>query len=69
MTGEPMQNEMSEAERDYALFDAELSGAVLNLQLLGRIVRWLHPYRGSLVVSAFLILVASCCAVVMEVVI
>ncbi len=69
MTGEPMQNEMSEPERDYALFDAELSGAVLNLQLLGRIVRWLHPYRGSLVVSAFLILVASCCAVVMEVVI
>ena len=69
MAGEPMQNEMSESERDYALFDAELSGAVLNLQLLGRIVRWLHPYRGSLVVSAFLILVASCCAVVMEVVI
>ena len=69
MTGEPMQNEMSEPERDYALFDAELSGAVLNLQLLGRIVRWMHPYRGSLVVSAFLILVASCCAVVMEVVI
>ena len=69
MAGEPMQNEMSEPERDYALFDAELSGAVLNLQLLGRIVRWLHPYRGSLVVSAFLILVASCCAVVMEVVI
>ena len=69
MAGEPMQNEMSEPARDYALFDAELSGAVLNLQLLGRIVRWLHPYRGSLVVSAFLILVASCCAVVMEVVI
>ena len=69
MAGEPMQNEMSEPERDYALFDAELSGAVLNLQLLGRIVRWLHPYRGSLIVSAFLILVASCCAVVMEVVI
>ncbi len=51
------------------MFDAELSGAVLNLQLFVRIMRWLRPYRISLYISAILILIASFCAVVMEVVI
>ncbi len=60
---------MSEQTHDHSLFEAELSGSVLNLHLLGRIMRWLHPYRLSLLVSAFLILIASCSAVMMEVVI
>jgi ATP-binding cassette, subfamily B, multidrug efflux pump len=55
--------------RDHSMFDAELSGAVLNMQLFGRIITWLRPYRTSLLISAILILVASFCAVVMEVVI
>jgi len=55
--------------RDHSMFDAELSGAVLNLQLFVRIMRWLRPYRISLYISAILILIASFCAVVMEVVI
>ncbi len=59
----------NEDERDYSMFDAELSGAVLNLQLFGRIIRWLLPYRLRLIVSGILVLVASYCAVVMEVVI
>lgn len=62
---------MSEAaeERDHAMFDAELTGAVLNMHLLGRLMRWLKPYRLSLVVSTVLVLVASFAAVVMEIVI
>lgn len=62
---------MSEAaqERDHAMFDAELSGAVLNMHLLGRLMRWLKPYRLSLVASTILVLVASFAAVVMEIVI
>jgi ATP-binding cassette subfamily B protein len=51
------------------MFDAELSGAVLNMQLFGRIVQWLVPYRLSLFVSGVLVLIASFSAVVMEIVI
>ena len=61
---------MSEArERDHAMFDAELSGAVLNMRLLGRLMQWLKPYRRSLIVSTLLVLLASYAAVVMEIVI
>lgn len=51
------------------MFDAELSGAVLNMQLLGRLMRWLKPYRFSLVLSTVLVLIASYAAVVMEILI
>ncbi len=51
------------------MFDAELSGAVLNMHLLGRLVRWLKPYRFRLVLSTALVLVASYAAVVMEILI
>lgn len=55
--------------RDHAMFDAELSGAVLNFHLLTRILRWLAPYRLSLWISGLLVLVSSFAAVLMEVVI
>ena len=51
------------------MFDAELSGAVLNMHLLGRLLSWLKPYRLSLIASIVLILISSLCAVLMEVVI
>jgi ATP-binding cassette subfamily B protein len=56
------------AKRDYALFEAELSGAVLNLALLRRLLRWLRPYRTTLAASAVLILVASTLQVMMPIV-
>ena len=56
-------------DRDHAMFDAELSGNVLNFQLLKRVLTWLVPYRLSLWVSGALVLVASFAAVLMEVVI
>ncbi len=56
------------ARRDYALFDAELSGAVLNLGLLRRLLRWLKPYRVTFAVSGLLILLASTLQVMMPVV-
>jgi ATP-binding cassette subfamily B protein len=55
--------------RDYAMFDSELSGAVLNMHLLGRLMSWLKPYRIMLFISALLILLASVAVVIMEVVI
>ena len=60
---------MSELDRDHGMFDAELSGAVLNMHLLGRLMGWLKPYRLSLIVSTLLVLLASYAAVVMEVLI
>ena len=51
------------------MFDAELSGTVLNLQLLRRIVGWLEPFKIRLAFSAVLILAASCVTVMMEIII
>jgi ATP-binding cassette, subfamily B, multidrug efflux pump len=64
-----MTNNVTSNSRDHSLFDAELSGAVLNMHLLGRLVRWLKPYRFKLFLSTVLVLIASYAAVVMEVLI
>lgn len=55
--------------RDHSMFDAELSGAVLNMHLLGRLMHWLKPYRMNLIISTVLVLLASFATVIMEVVI
>ncbi len=56
-------------KRDYSTFDSELSGAVLNLHLFGRIMHWLNPYRLVLFFSLVLILIASYFTVIMEIMI
>ncbi len=55
--------------RDYSMFDAELSGAVLNLSLLRRLLRWMKPYRVTFFVSAVLIILASTLQVMQPVII
>ncbi len=55
--------------RDYSMFDAELSGAVLNLSLLRRLLKWLRPYRLTFGVSAVLVLLASTLQVLMPIII
>ena len=47
------------APRNHAMFDAEFSGAALNMQLLRRLLRWLRPYRLTFAISAVLVLLAS----------
>ena len=54
-----MSEQAIKIKRDYSMFDADLSGAVLNVSLLGRLLSWLKPYRGQLVLSSVLVLVAS----------
>ncbi|NIP15746.1 MAG: ATP-binding cassette domain-containing protein [Pseudomonadales bacterium] len=51
------------------MFDAELSGAVLNLSLLRRLLKWLRPYRLTFGVSAVLVLLASTLQVLMPIII
>lgn len=56
-------------QRDYAMFDADISGAVLNLQLLRRLLKWLVPYRRSLAISTVLVLIASTLQVMLPIII
>lgn len=49
--------------RDYSLFDAELSGAALNLQLLRRLLHWLKPYWLVFSLSMLLVMVTSMLAI------
>ena len=51
------------------MFDAELSGRALNLKLLRRLLRWLRPYRRTIVVSSGLLLVSSALQVLLPIVI
>ena len=57
------------SRRDYAMFDAEITGAVLNLSLLRRLLHWMKPYRGTFAVSGLLILLASTLQVLQPVII
>ncbi len=51
------------------MFDAEISGAVLNLALLRRLLKWLRPYRVTFGISAVLVLLASTLQVLMPIII
>jgi ATP-binding cassette subfamily B protein len=54
--------------RDYSMFDAEISGAVLNLALLRRLLRWLKPYRVTFGISAILVILASTLQVLLPII-
>ncbi|MDA1075535.1 MAG: ABC transporter ATP-binding protein, partial [Proteobacteria bacterium] len=56
-------------KRDHSMFDADLSGSVLNLHLLRRLLKWMKPYRVTFGVSAVLVLIASTLQVLLPVVI
>jgi len=56
-------------DRDYSLFESDLSGAVLNMHLLGRLLKWLKPYKASLVVSSVLVLISSTLQILMPIII
>ena len=56
-------------KRDYSMFEADLSGQVLNMHLLGRLLSWLKPYRYSLLISSALVLIASTFQVVLPIII
>ncbi|MEM9624282.1 MAG: hypothetical protein AAF993_21760, partial [Pseudomonadota bacterium] len=58
-----------QTRRDYAMFEADLSGAVLNMHLLGRLLHWLKPYTGSLIVSSILVLLSSTLQILLPIII
>ena len=62
-------NSRTAAERDYSVFEADISGAALNLTLLRRLVGWLRPYKGLIVISSILVLVASALQILLPIII
>ena len=56
-------------KRDYAIFEADISGAVLNMQLLRRLLRWLAPYKLQLLLSTVLGLLASTLQILLPIII
>lgn len=61
-------SESTNSSRDYRLFDAELSGAVLNTQLLLRLLKWMRPYWKTLSVSLVSVCVTSLLAIALPVI-
>ncbi len=59
----------AQVRRDHSLFDAELSGAVLNTELLKRLFKWLKPYRLTFAASGILVLAASSLQVLLPVIV
>jgi len=57
------------SQRNYAMFEADLSGAVLNMHLLGRLLHWLKPYSRSLIVSSILVLLTSTLQILLPIII
>jgi ATP-binding cassette subfamily B protein len=63
------QTSTKSTQRNYAMFDADISGAVLNMSLLKRLLHWLKPYRGALLLSTALVLIASTLQVLLPIII
>ena len=64
-----MNTTTKKTPRDYAMFEADISGAVLNPHLLRRLLKWLAPYKVSLVVSTVLVIIASTLQVMLPMII
>jgi len=54
---------------DHSIFDAELHGQNVNLELLGRLLRWVKPHRKLAGFSLVLVIIASVLAVLLPVIV
>ena len=69
MTTSIKANNRPALERDYSVFEADISGAALNLTLLRRLLGWLGPYKGLIAISSILVLIASALQILLPIVI
>ncbi len=69
MTTSINANNRPAVERDYSVFEADISGAALNLTLLRRLLGWLRPYKGLIAISSILVLIASALQILLPIVI
>ena len=66
---QPQADKLENYRRDYSMFDADLTGNVLNFKLLARLLKWLVPYRVQFLQSAALVLITSTLAVLLPIII
>jgi len=59
----------ADAERDYSVFDAELSGQPFDFRHLRRLLGWVRPHRSRALASVLFVVVASVLAVLAPVVV
>ncbi|HEY5645820.1 MAG TPA: ABC transporter ATP-binding protein, partial [Pseudomonadales bacterium] len=62
-------NQRADEPLDHSIFEADIEGRAMNMQYLGRILRWARPHRRLAAVSILQVLGASVLAVLMPVVI
>lgn len=58
----------SAKERDHSMFDAELAGKALDMQLLGRLLKWVAPHKYLAAAAITFVIIASTMAVLQPVV-
>lgn len=63
------QHDSSEEALDHSIFDADIHGKAVNMQMLGRIFGWIKPHRRIGALSLILVLIASFLAVLMPVIV
>jgi len=56
-------------QRDYSIFDAELTGKTFNLRLLIRLLGWMKPYVPTVILGITLMLIAATLTILMPVVV
>lgn len=65
--------ETTKTSRDHGVFEADLSGAVLNAKLFVRLLQWIRPYWPTLLTSLLLVCIASlmtiCLPIILSVVV
>ncbi len=57
------------SQRDYSLFEADITGSAFNMRLLRRLMRWMRPYKYTFLASALLVLLMSSLQVLLPIII
>jgi ATP-binding cassette subfamily B multidrug efflux pump len=64
---DPSEALQTATERNYSAFDEELTHQALNLQLFGRLLGWMRPYKITVIVSILMVIVAATGSVLMPI--
>jgi ATP-binding cassette subfamily B protein len=62
-------NDNKPAKLDHGIFDADIHGQAVNMELLGRLLAWVRPHRNLALFSLLLVVLASFLAVLLPVII
>ena len=66
-TDESPESQPKTSGRNYSAFDSELTHQALNLQLFGRLLGWMRPYRITVAASILMVVIAATGSVLMPI--